>query len=67
MLRASFAFYFQSSFQSGFQSNMNDAKKSPLKDVDGYFHNVSDVVVPVSGHRYFDFTEQEKVEERRVF
>lgn len=35
-------------------------------EIDGYIHNVSEIHVAKSGSRYFDFTMQENVENRRV-
>lgn len=39
---------------------------NPKKDVEGYVHKVSEVRVPASGNRYFEFKIQEREEEKRV-
>ena len=40
--------------------------RGKYKDVEGYIHKVSEVKVPSSGSRYFDFKVQERDESRRV-
>ena len=43
-----------------------NAFSTPVKDVEGYVHNVSDVKLPASGYRYFDFRMQERDTDKRV-
>ena len=40
--------------------------KRKYKDIEGYIHTVSEIKIPSSGNRYFDFKIQEKEEVSRV-
>ena len=42
------------------------SKSSTKRDVEGFIHQVSEVKIPASGSRYFDFTLQERDEKHRV-
>lgn len=47
-------------------SSSDSPRKRKYKDIEGYIHTVSEIKIPSSGNRYFDFKIQEKEDISRV-